>query len=223
MSYLYRPTPVMNPGPSRDVPLRGLPAGTMRGIIFGADYKPGSDRLRAARASTPWIVTSGTMGNFGGMGDAFSDITGIDMQPVDLTSVPTFDTSQPLSPNFWSMPSPMAPTPNIPASMAPPIISSGGSILSQSASGIPSWLSALNATLSTGTAIAKTVTSGGGGGINPAIPPVAPSQSSASSGVGTSWFSKSTIVSGVPDVAVFAGGALGVALLFGALYGKRGK
>jgi hypothetical protein len=188
MSYLYRPTPVLNPRP----PVANLSGAVSGGVMLGCDgsvnWKAYFDAQRAAAQGSPWIVRSGTMGSFvlDGMGDAS------DPGFIDPTSVASFDPSSidpsllPLAPvtadptlspifppGMFSMPSPNAP-PMVPYSPGapPPIVSAGGSVLTPPSS-VPPWQQVVNSLLNIGTSITKRATTGGPD-VNPAIAPVAP-------------------------------------------------
>jgi hypothetical protein len=78
MSFLYRPTPVVNLGrgqfASQAVTLANAPGGVMHGIDLDRNYKPSADKLRRVPSGNPWITRSGVMGEFvpkglGGLGD----------------------------------------------------------------------------------------------------------------------------------------------------------
>jgi hypothetical protein len=126
MSYLYRPTPVVNLGngafASKNV-RSGWPGATMAGIPRGAAPLGGPSATGAAarmrRVDTrqqPWLKTSGTMGSFipNGLGDdssfdfsgadAFgSDTTGFDFSGAGDIS-PLFDAPLPFSPGSFAAP-----------------------------------------------------------------------------------------------------------------------
>lgn len=259
MSYLYRPTPVFNPGPPPRVPLRGLPAGTMRGYADGVNWKAYFDSARAATQGNPWIVRSGTMGSFLGQDSTDTvDFSNLPLAPVDTTNLNLSPIVAPLPVDLYPMSPPIAPaiapfTPG-PISAAPSIVSSGGSILSPatpSAAGqaVTPWAQIVSSLTSFGTSIAKAAT--GQPQINPAIAPIAPTtqaslvaqaqslqaqaaalatsnpalaatytaganalvaQAGASSG---SWFTQATVIPGLPNWGVLAGGSLAVVLVIG--------
>lgn len=177
MSYLYRPTPVFNPGPSRDVPLSRLPAGTMRGVPADRSGNGGRgyfDQARRAAAGKPWIVRSGTMGSF--LGDDNFDTTGIELPLAPYDPFMPSLTAPQMPSSFFQIQAPTAPNvaqydPN----MAPPIISSGGSIFNPSSSpqAPGSSLANIFSSLSNvGVNIARAFT--GQSPINPATPPAPP-------------------------------------------------
>jgi hypothetical protein len=266
VSYLYRPTPVFNPGPPPRVPLRGLPAGTMRGYADGVNWKAYFDSARAATQGNPWIVRSGTMGSFLGQDSTDTvDFSNLPLAPVDMTSLNLSPILPPLPVDLYPMSPPIAPaiapfTPG-PISAAPSIVSSGGSILSPatpSAAGqaVTPWAQIVSSLTSFGTSIAKAAT--GQPQINPAIAPVAPTTQASlvaqaqslqaqaaalassnpalaatytasanallaqAGGTGGSWFTKSSIISGLPDVAIYGGAGLVVLLIIGmAVKGRK--
>lgn len=264
MSYLYRPTPVFNPGPQAANLSGAVSGGVMRGCDSGVNWKAYFDSSRAATQGKPWIVSSGAMGAF--LAQDSIDISSLPLTPYDpgISLAPL-----PLPDSFWSMPSPIAPAivPYDPGSV-PAIVSSGRSIL-QPPGALPvpgfSWASLIAPLASLGTQITRSVT-GSGGGINPATAPLAPAgpaalpaqQSSliaqaqslqaqanalqtsnptlaaqyrasasallAQAGASSSgsWFTQSTIFSGLPNWGVLAGGAAVIAIAF-SFAGRRGK
>lgn len=181
MSYLYRPTPVFNPGPPPRVPLRGLPAGTMHGYADGVNWKAFFDSKRAALQGSPWIVRSGTMGSFlaGGLGDDSIDLSSLPLAPIDTSNINLFSMPAPVPVDFYPMPAPIdpsiAPYNPGPISAAPSIVSSGGSITSPGAASTQAstpWAQIVGSLAPLGTSIIKAAT--GQPQINPAIAPVAP-------------------------------------------------
>jgi hypothetical protein len=103
MSFLYRPTPVVNFGrgqfASQAVSFKNAPGGVMHGVDLDANYKRVADALRRVPSGNPWITASGTMGEFVpnglggfGLGDDTSDLVppdfygGVDMSP----NIPAF-------------------------------------------------------------------------------------------------------------------------------------
>lgn len=259
MNFLYRPTPILNPGPPADVVLSRLPAGMMRGYDGSVNWKAYFDSQRAAVQGNPWIVRSGTMGSF---------VLGQDDGSIDYSNLPfPTDIGGSLSPLTPALPVDLYPmSPPIDPSIAPyspgappSIVSSGGPILPPSSSGF-NITQFINSLTSLGTNIARAAT----GQITPSIAPVPPSAAAGSqltqpsalvasaqtlqaqanaldasnpalaaqyrqraaallaqAGSGASWFSQSTIISGVPDVAVYGGGALALLLIVGAMRGKK--
>jgi hypothetical protein len=203
MSFLYRPTPVFNPGPSTANLSGAVSGGVMRGYDPGVNWKAFFDAQRAAPQGQPWITKSGTMGSFvlDGMGDALFDPTSLDTPSFDpaispaISIDPLFSGSLPLTPysadpalnpisNYGSLPSSFF---NMAPPSAPAIVSSGGSILTPpsappaAAPGSPalpgfSWPSVIAPLTSLATSITKAVTGSGG-----SIPAIAPSPVQASS------------------------------------------
>lgn len=169
MSYLYRPTPVFNPGPQVANLSGAVSGGVMRGYDGSVNWKAYFDSKRAAPQGDPWIVKSGTMGSFQlkGMGDV-DPLTGeviydapvsfdpgvFDPGTLPLTPYANDPTLNPIS-NYPGLPSSffnMAP-PSFPAiapytpAPAPAIVSSGGSITNPAAqpgSSLPSIVSAFS-------------------------------------------------------------------------------
>lgn len=189
MSYLYRPTPVFNPGPSRVPTLSRLPAGTMRGVPADRSGNGGRgyfDQARRAAAGNPWIVRSGTMGSF--LGDDNFDTTGIELPLAPYDPFMPSLTAPQMPSSFFQIQAPTAPNvaqydPN----MAPPIISSGGSIFNPSSSpqAPGSSLANIFSSLSNvGVNIARAFT--GQAPINPATPPVPPGYVQAGAPAATS-------------------------------------
>jgi hypothetical protein len=282
MSYLYRPTPVFNPGPSAASLSGAVSGGVMRGYDGSVNWKAYFDSKRAAPQGDPWIVKSGTMGSFQlkGMGDV-DPLTGeviydspvsfdpgiFDPGTLPLTPYANDPTLNPIS-NYPGLPSSffnMAP-PSFPGG-APAIVSSGGSVLTPPSApaavpGSPalpgfSWTAVVAPLASLATSITKAVS--GSGSSAPAIAPttvqanaqIAQAQAlqaqanalqntnptlaaqyraqanalltGAGASSGTSWFTQSSIISGVSNVTVLLGG-LAVVVLGGALVaGRRGK
>lgn len=256
MSYLYRPTPVFNPGPQSANLSGAVSGGVMRGCDSGVNWKAYFDSSRAATQGKPWIVSSGAMGAF--LAQDSIDISSLPLTPYDpgISLAPL-----PLPDSFWSMPSPIAPAivPYDPGSV-PAIISSGGSITrptpsSQPGSSLPSIFTSFSNLASS---IIRAVNPLG----TPAAPPATPpTQVQASSQIaqaqalqaqanalqasnptlaaqyraqanallygggassGGSWFTQSTIFSGLPNWGVLAGGAAVIAIAF-SFAGRRGK
>jgi hypothetical protein len=134
MSYLFRPTPVVNMGngafASKNVH-SGWPGATMRGIPKGASRlgsaSPSGAVARMRRVDTrmqPWLKTSGTMGSFipHGLGDDFG--SGLDYSDVDFSgdsgsSGFDFGGAGDISPLFD------APMPFAPASVVAPDLGTG--------------------------------------------------------------------------------------------------
>jgi hypothetical protein len=133
MSFLYRPTPVVNLGrgqfASQAVTLANSPGGVMHGVDVDRNYKPLADRLRRVPAGNPWIQRSGVMSEFvpnglGGLDDGLVEgdfdtgdfYAGGDFSP----NVPAFTpgviapdfggpTFSPTAPIFGSQPVPVVP------------------------------------------------------------------------------------------------------------------
>ena len=189
MSYLYRPTPVFNPGPPRGIRLSGaVSGGAMRGYDGSVNWKAFFDSKRAALQGSPWIVRSGTMGSFLGQDDTSGDFSEeLPLTPIDTSNISLSPIEAPLPVDLYPMPAPEAPaiapyTPG-PVSAAPSIVSSGGSITSPAASptstqAASSMASLISSIASAGTAIAKAAT--GQTQINPTIAPAAPPATQAS-------------------------------------------
>ncbi|MGA7793428.1 MAG: hypothetical protein WCA19_10345, partial [Candidatus Acidiferrales bacterium] len=89
MSYLYRPTPVFNPGPPRGIRLSGaVSGGAMRGYDGSVNWKAFFDSKRAALQGSPWIVRSGTMGSFLGQDDTSGDFSEeLPLTPIDTSNI----------------------------------------------------------------------------------------------------------------------------------------
>ncbi|MBZ5662715.1 MAG: hypothetical protein LAO08_20125 [Acidobacteriia bacterium] len=267
MSYLFRPTPVFNPGPPRGIPLSGaVSGGVMRGWDSSVNWKAYFDSKRAAAQGSPWIVKSGTMGSY--LGDMAPD-------PIDFTSLPLAPVStDPLLttinlPDSWfNLNPPIAPAivPYDPGAVpSPVIVSSGGSILSPVAPGAPSTsspagslTSIINSIASLGVNIAKAAT---GQPVNLGVPPAAPAAPAAQSSLvaqaqslqaqatalastnpqlaaqytasanallaqagvsAPSWFTQSTVIPGLPNWGLLAGGGvLGLILVSVATRGRK--
>jgi hypothetical protein len=270
MSFLYRPTPVFNPGPPRGIPLSGaVSGGAMRGYDGGVNWKAFFDSKRAALQGSPWIVRSGTMGSFLGQDDGSGDFSAdLPLAPVDTSNFDLAPMLPAMPVDLYPMPAPIAPSiapynPG-PVSAAPSIVSSGGSVLSPAqpsaaAQAATPWASIVNSLTSFGSSVVKAAT--GQSPINPAVPPVAPTtqqslvaqaqslQSQAAAlattnpalaaqytasansllaqaGVSgtssfTSFFTGSTIIPGIPNIAVLGGGLLAVVVVIGAMKGKK--
>ena len=186
MSYLFRPTPVMNPwGPAPKPFLpAGLRGGAMRGYQVNVNWQELFESARRVPDRTPWIVKSGTMGRFGmgqDAGDIDSDV-GLPLAPVDTSNI-NLDLGDTLPPGFFNISAPNAPAivPYNPGSVASaPSVTSGGGTASLPGSNLPalpgvsspssSGISSIVSSLSTlATSITKAAT-----GINPAVAPVAP-------------------------------------------------
>jgi hypothetical protein len=104
---LYRPTPSVSllrgGNPVIDGPVsNGLRGGEMRGVILGADYKPGADKLRYAAGGNPWLVSSGSMNGFlaRGLGDDSFDLSPFDPGTPDFYSG-AFATPDVPTPDFY--------------------------------------------------------------------------------------------------------------------------
>ncbi len=132
MSFLYRPTPVVNwgngPYASSRV-LSGWPGASMRGIPAGAGALgsggPTGAVSRMRRVDTrmqPWLKSSGTMGSFIPNGLGQDDGSGIDWSTAGNISpdVPVF-TPPDLTPPDLGLPDSFSPafSPNLPALIAP--------------------------------------------------------------------------------------------------------
>jgi hypothetical protein len=176
MSFLYRPTPVVNLGrgqfAARSMMGWSAPGGQLGGVMHGIDldksYKALSDRLRRVPSGNPWIQASGTMGEFipnglGGLGDNGDTVdpssidfySGVDSSP----NVPVFTpgvlapdlgtpTFSPTAPAFGG-PS-ASPVLSVPFSLPAP-----GSLQTSSAS-LPSTLTPPSGAGPTGTGIPAT-------------------------------------------------------------------
>jgi hypothetical protein len=194
MSYLYRPTPVFNPGPSAASLSGAVSGGVMRGYSNQVDWKAYFDSKRAAPQGDPWIVKSGTMGSFmlKGMGDVdpltgevIYDSTPVSFDPgifdpgtLPLTPYASDPTLNPIS-NYPGLPSSFfnMGAPSLPGG-APAIVSSGQSILTPppapaAAPGSPqlpgfSWAAVVAPLASLATSITKAVSGSGG---SPSIAP----------------------------------------------------
>ena len=205
MSFLYRPTPLFNPGPSTANLSGAVSGGVMRGYDPGVNWKAFFDAQRAAPQGQPWITKSGTMGSFvlDGMGDALFDPTSLDTPSFDpalspaISIDPMFAGSLPLTPyaadpalnpvsnypglpsSFFSMAPPTAPG-GLPVPVAPPaIVSSGGSITNPAPSSQPgsSLPSVVTAFSNLASTFIKAINPLG----TPAPPAIAPSPVQASS------------------------------------------
>ena len=145
MSYLYRPTPVVNLGngafASKNV-MNGWPGATMRGIPagssrLGAGAPTGavSSMRRVDTRRQPWLAASGTMGRFvpNGLGDDASsaidwstagdisalpapDFTPSYVPPPDLGTPAFLPTAPALIPSYFPAPPSLSDTAMIPAS-----------------------------------------------------------------------------------------------------------
>jgi hypothetical protein len=270
MSYLYRPTPVFNPGPPRGIPLSGaVSGGEMRGYDGGVNWKGFFDAKRAALQGSPWIVRSGTMGSFLGQdGTDTIDTSSLPLAPIGVSNIDISPIIAPLPVDLYPMPAPISPSiapfnPG-PVSAAPSIVSSGGSVTAPgtaAAQAATPWGSIVSSLTSFGSSVVKAAT--GQPQINPAIAPVAPTtqqslvaqaqslqaqaaaiaasnpalaaqytasanallaQAGASgSSSFTSFLTGSTIIPGLPNIAVLGGGLLVVVVAIGAMKGGRGK
>lgn len=209
MSFLYRPTPVFNPGPSTANLSGAVSGGVMRGYDPGVNWKAFFDAQRAAPQGQPWIIKSGTMGSFvlDGMGDALFDPTSLDTPSFDpaispaISIDPVFAGSLPLAPysadpalnpvsNYPGLPSSffnMAP-PSLPGGLqvqptpalpAPAIVSSGGSITNPAPSSQPG--SSLPAVITSFSNLASSVIKAINPLGTPAAPAIPPTQVQASS------------------------------------------
>jgi hypothetical protein len=179
MSYLYRPTPVMNPWgpPPPDVVLRGLRGGTMRGYQVNLNWKSFFDEIRSVKNSAPWIVKSGTMGRFNLGDDSTDDFSDLPLAPVDESNI-DLSVMPALPVDLYPMSAPIAPaiTPYTPGT--PPIISSGGGIpttaaIPGSTAAAPSSASSTTSLVNSLTSLATSITKAATGQINPTIPPLA--------------------------------------------------
>lgn len=208
MSYLYRPTPVFNPGPSRGIPLSGaVSGGAMHGYQANINWRGFFDEARRACAGKPWVVRSGTMGSFLGQDDGF-DYSSLPLTPYD----PSIISLDPLPmPELDYSSLPLAPYDPSNISLMPPI-SSGGSILNPVAQ-------IINSASSAGTQIVRAVT----GQSSPTITPLTLAQQQAAllAASGTSWFSGSTVIPGLPNWGVLAGGLAVVAIAASFMSGGR--
>ena len=185
MSYLYRPTPVFNPGTQKPNLSGAVSGGQMRGYDNSINWKSFFDAKRSAMQGDPWIVRSGTMGSFLGkqLGDDTTDtvdLSSLPLTPYDPSNI-NLDLSTLLPPDFFNMSAPIAPTVTAynpgPISAAPQIVSAGGSITSPSvsptsANAASSAASLISALASAGTSIARAAT--GQPAINPTVAPIAP-------------------------------------------------
>lgn len=128
MSFLYRPTPVVNLGNGAFASTRvlsGWPGASMRGIPAGAGALgaagPTGAVSRMRRVDTrfqPWLKTSGTMGSFipNGLGDG-TDSSSIDWSSAgDIApNIPTFNAPDLTPPDLGSP----SFSPNLPALISP--------------------------------------------------------------------------------------------------------
>lgn len=238
MSYLYRPTPVLNPGPQMANLSGAVSGGVMSGWDNSVNWKSFFEAKRAAAQGSPWLVKSGTMGSFlagNALGDVSSDPYFTDTSALPLPVLDPAMSLDPLvsvlPPDFFNLSPPTAPaiTPYNPG--APPsIVSAGGSILSPIAPFAPApgapLASVISQLASLGTNIAKAVT----GQVNPLIPPappasVTPQQNNSvvaqaqantllaqAGSAGTSWLTQSTVISGFPNWGLLAAGAAVIAI-----------
>jgi hypothetical protein len=236
VSYLYRPTPVVNPPQRAPIALRRPPAGEMRGYQVNVNWRELFEQARRACGRTPWIHRSGAMSGFTldgctrcphrgrcGMGqddgsapDLTPDFSSLDysgafaapimqpIAPVDLSAIPAPTISEQISPGVWetsgapvgagstgfgipaTSPLPPAPTAAAAAPSAPGVVTqvtSGAAAIAKAA-------------VKPTTAIAPTGYAAipGYGGVTPLAAP--------------SWFSQSTLISGMPNWMLLAGGLL---------------
>lgn len=177
MSYLYRPTPVMNPwgAPPPDVVKSGLRGGTMRGFQQNVNWQDFFNAARRVSFAEPWITRSGAMGRYG-MGDDTTDFTDLPLAPVDSSNI-NLDLTPALPVDLYPMTAPIAP-PVAPYNPGPisaaPSITSGGGVVSPGSNMVPSTSpsssSGISALLNSISSLTTSVTRA----INPtAAPPIA--------------------------------------------------
>jgi hypothetical protein len=243
LSYLFRPTPVVNVGngafSSKNV-LRGWPGATMSGIPRGAAPLGGPTATGAAsrmrRVDTrmqPWLKTSGTMGSFlpHGLGDDSTDFSGIDFSGAGDIS-PNFDTPVPFLPSdipapdlgtgisstdFGGLVGPSLPA-NIgiaqpPAPLAPSPVPAAGA--GATGTGIPGTQPLQTATQ--GLSLLQKIF----GAPTPAVTPykALPGYGGVPVASGASWFSQSTLAPTLGSNGMVAGIAVAAVLLLAAIGG----
>lgn len=171
MSFAYRPTPILNPGPQTANLSGAVSGGVMGDYDPSVNWKAYFDSQRAAVQGKPWIVRSGAMGAF---------VLGQDDGTLPLPPPPADPgiSLDPLAPPdiSWAMPSPIAPSivPYDPG--APPAFVTGGSPLTPPSMPGFNWQSLIAPVTSLVTNITRAAT--GSGGINPSVPPGPPPQAS---------------------------------------------
>lgn len=203
MSFAYRPTPVLNtlpPGP----PPSTVKGGRMLGVGLGTLYPGYYAGMRTVSGWQPWITRSGAMGRFGGLGqDDDDDDDTIDSDLLTITA-PDYT-----SPDYGVT--------------AAPIVTSAGSAIPDTGSALNAATLSPTAGVTFGPPAPAGSVSTPGGTVVPAPSAIAQLASSITSlftpktttptgytalpaTTAPSILSQATLIAGIPNWVVFAGG-----------------
>ena len=110
MSYLYRPTPVFNPGPPRGIRLSGaVSGGAMRGYDGSVNWKAFFDSKRAALREIRGSCAAARWDRFLGQDDGSSDFSEeLPLTPIDTSNISLSPIDAPLPVDLYPMPAPRA-------------------------------------------------------------------------------------------------------------------